>query len=66
MKRSEVVKYIYHSIKVLDDYNRFEEKELMEFSEKLLTGLEENIGMNPPYNSWVDDEEDGCFWEPEE
>jgi len=47
MKRSEVIKYIYHSVKVLDDYNRFEEKELMEFSEKLLNGLE-GLGMRPP------------------
>jgi hypothetical protein len=51
MKRSEILDYIYFSVKHLDDQERFEKKELMEFAERLLRGLEER-GMSPPYTTF--------------
>ena len=32
---------------------------------KILAVVQDQIGMEPPYNFWVDDEADGNFWEPE-
>ena len=47
MKRSEIVKYIVSHLKVMDDYARFEDKELNERADLILSGLELR-GMMPP------------------
>jgi hypothetical protein len=49
MKRSEAVDYIVYHLKLMDDYNRFEDKELKERADLILTGLELR-GMSPPPN----------------
>ena len=60
MKRSEARLII---ARLLTDV--FDDEMALKRAAKILAVIEDDIGMDPPYNSWVDDEADGNFWEPE-
>lgn len=67
MKRSDAITEIVKKIELMrgvdNGYYVYPEDDVI--AETILSGLEENVGMRPPYDSTLDDGVDTMEWEPE-
>jgi hypothetical protein len=62
MKRSEAIKLIVENV---ETYRNLHDLESYEVAYRILDALEEEAGMNPPYDPTSDDEDPNYCWEPE-